>query len=87
MSLGVSLTQMKVFSLKSSLISSVGRVIIGPIIGFILIKIFNNKTSDEIIKTDLFFINEIGLNRFIGTQRSNGLESMEKKIKLMAITK
>ena len=53
----------------------------------ILIKIFNNKTSDEIIKTDLFFINEIGLNRFIGTQRSNGLESMEKKIKLMAITK
>jgi len=41
MSLGVSLTQMKVFSLKSSLISSVGRVIIGPLIGFILIKIFN----------------------------------------------
>ena len=41
MSLGVSLTQMKVFSIKSSLISSVGRVIIGPLIGFILIKIFN----------------------------------------------
>ena len=41
MSLGVSLTQMKVFSFRSSLISSVGRVIIGPIIGFILIKIFN----------------------------------------------
>jgi len=41
MSLGVSLTQMKVFSIKSSLISSVGRVIIGPIIGFLLIKIFN----------------------------------------------
>jgi len=41
MSLGVSLTQMKVFSLKNSLISSVGRVIIGPMIGFMLIKIFN----------------------------------------------
>ena len=41
MSLGVSLTQMKVFSFKSSLISSIGRVIVGPIIGFILIKIFN----------------------------------------------
>ena len=41
MSLGVSLTQMKVFSIKSSLISSIGRVIIGPIIGFIIIKIFN----------------------------------------------
>ena len=41
MSLGVSLTQMKVFSFKSSLISSVGRVIVGPIIGFSIIKIFN----------------------------------------------
>jgi hypothetical protein len=41
MSLGVSLTQMKVFSLKTSLISSIGRVIVGPIIGFTLIKIFN----------------------------------------------
>ena len=41
MSLGVSLTQMKVFSIKSSLISSIGRVIIGTIIGFIIIKIFN----------------------------------------------
>ena len=41
MSLGVSLTQMKVFSIRSSIISSVGRVIVGPIIGFILIKIFN----------------------------------------------
>ena len=41
MSLGVSLTQMKVFSIRSSLISSIGRVIFGPIIGFSLIKIFN----------------------------------------------
>ncbi len=41
MSLGVSLTQMKVFSFKTSFISSIGRVIVGPIIGFILIKIFN----------------------------------------------
>ena len=41
MSLGISLTQLKVFSLKNSLISSVGRVIIGPIIGFLIIKVFN----------------------------------------------
>ena len=41
MSLGVALTQLKVFSFKNALISSVGRVIIGPIIGFALIKIFN----------------------------------------------
>ena len=41
MSLGIGLTQMKVFSFESSIITSIGRVIVGPIIGFILIKIFN----------------------------------------------
>jgi len=41
MSLGISLTQLKVFSFKSSFISSIGRVILGPIIGIIIIKIFN----------------------------------------------
>ena len=40
-SLGIALTQLKVFSFKSSVISSIGRVIIGPVIGFILVKIFN----------------------------------------------
>ncbi len=41
MSLGVSLTQLKVFSFKSSVITSIGRVIIGPLIGYLIIKIFN----------------------------------------------
>ena len=41
MSLGISLTQLKVFSFKTSFISSIGRVILGPIIGIIIIKIFN----------------------------------------------
>ncbi len=40
MSLGVALTQMKVFSFKDAVITSTGRVILGPIIGFFLIKIF-----------------------------------------------
>ena len=40
MSLGIALTQMKVFSLKDAIITSIGRVILGPIIGFIIIKIF-----------------------------------------------
>ena len=40
MSLGVALTQMKVFSFKDAVITSTGRVILGPIIGFILVKIF-----------------------------------------------
>ena len=41
MSLGIALTQLKVFSLKSSIIPSIGRVVVGPIIGFLLIKTFN----------------------------------------------
>ena len=41
MSLGVALTRMKVFSLKDAIITSIGRVIVGPIIGFLVIKFFN----------------------------------------------
>ena len=41
MSLGVALTQMKVFSFKDAVITSTGRVIIGPIIGLAVIKLFN----------------------------------------------
>ncbi|MDB2618021.1 AEC family transporter [Candidatus Pelagibacter bacterium] len=41
MSLGIALTRFKVFSFRSALISSIARVIIGPLIGFAIIKIFN----------------------------------------------
>ena len=41
MSLGIALTRFKVFSFKSAFISSIGRVLIGPIIGFVLINTFN----------------------------------------------
>jgi len=40
MSLGISLTRFKVFSFKKALISSIGRVILGPIIGLLLIIFF-----------------------------------------------
>jgi len=41
MSLGIALTRLKVFSFNNALFSSIGRVIIGPIIGFVIIKFFN----------------------------------------------
>ena len=41
MSLGIALTRLKVFSFSNALISSIGRVIIGPLIGFTIIKFFN----------------------------------------------
>ena len=41
MSLGIALTRLKVFSIKESLIGSIARLVFGPIIGFIIIKIFD----------------------------------------------
>ena len=41
MSLGIALTRLKVFSFYTSLIGSLARVIIGPIIGYLIILYFN----------------------------------------------
>ena len=41
MSLGIALTRLKIFSFKKAFVSSIGRVILGPIIGYILIIYFN----------------------------------------------
>ena len=41
MSLGIALTKLKIFSFKKSLISSFARVLIGPIIGFMIIYYFD----------------------------------------------
>jgi|TARA_B110000240_G_C13361925_1_gene394359 predicted permease len=41
MSLGIALTRLKVFSFKNAFISSIARVILGPIVGLLLIKYFN----------------------------------------------
>ena len=43
MSLGIALTRLKVFSLNKAIVSSLTRIIIGPIIGIILIIFFNLK--------------------------------------------
>ena len=41
MSLGIALTRLKVFSFNKALISSIARVILGPIVGLFLIYLFN----------------------------------------------
>ena len=40
MSLGIALTKLKVFSLKNAIFASIGRVILGPLIGFLIIIYF-----------------------------------------------
>lgn len=50
-----------------------------------LIRILSGQSPDNILNADLYFIHKIGMNRFIGTQRSNGLAAMIKQMKLYAL--
>ena len=51
----------------------------------ILLMVFNNKTPVEIIKSDVSFIEKIGLKEHLSPNRANGLYSMIKQIKFYAI--
>ena len=51
----------------------------------LLIRIFNGHSPDDILNADLYFMNKIGMERFIGTQRSNGFGAMIKQMKLYAL--
>jgi cysteine desulfuration protein SufE len=51
----------------------------------LLIRVLSNRTPDEIMNTDLFFIDRIGLRQNLSPTRSNGLLSMIKQMKLYAL--
>ncbi|HEY9487998.1 MAG TPA: SufE family protein [Chryseosolibacter sp.] len=51
----------------------------------LLTRIFDDQTPEDILKADLYFMNRIGMDRFIGTQRSNGFAAMIKQMKLYAL--
>jgi cysteine desulfuration protein SufE len=51
----------------------------------LLIRIFNGQSPDVILNTDLYFMKKIGMERFIGTQRSNGFAAMIKQMKFYAL--
>jgi len=51
----------------------------------LLVRIFNGQSPEHILNTDLYFMHKIGMERFIGTQRSNGFASMIKQMKLYAL--
>ncbi len=52
---------------------------------YLLWSIWNNRTPQEVLDTELFFIDKIGMSRMIGSQRSNGFASMIKQMKLYAL--
>ena len=51
----------------------------------LLVRIFNGQRPEDILQADLYFMHKIGMERFIGTQRSNGFASMIKQMKLYAL--
>ena len=51
----------------------------------LLIKVLSNRTPEEIVSSDLYFIEKIGLRQNLSPTRSNGLLAMVRQIKLYAI--
>lgn len=59
-------------------------IITKGIIG-LLIRVMDNETPEEILQSELFFIDRIGLHEHLSPTRSNGLASMVKKMKMASL--
>lgn len=51
----------------------------------LLIQVMTNHTPDEILETELYFIDKIGLKEHLSPTRSNGLVAMVKQMRLYAL--
>jgi len=51
----------------------------------LLIKVLSSRTPEEILSSELYFIDKIGLRQNLSPTRSNGLLSMVRQIKLYAL--
>lgn len=51
----------------------------------LLVRILSGQTPDTILNTELNFVEKIGMGQVIGSQRSNGFNSMIKQMKLYAL--
>jgi len=51
----------------------------------LLIKVLSNRSPEEIIAADLYFIDKIGLRQNLSPTRSNGLLSMVRQMKLYSM--
>jgi cysteine desulfuration protein SufE len=50
----------------------------------LLIRVLSEQKIGDIARADLYFIRDIGMNTFIGSQRSNGFANMINQMKLEA---
>lgn len=51
----------------------------------LLIRVLSKRTPDEILDTELFFVDRIGLRQNLSPTRSNGLLAMVKQMKFYAL--
>ena len=51
----------------------------------LLIRVLSGHTPDEILQTELYFIEQIGLKDHLSPTRSNGLLAMVKQIRMYAL--
>lgn len=51
----------------------------------LLIQVYSDHTPDEILESDLYFIEQIGLREHLSPTRSNGLLSMVKQMRIYAM--
>jgi len=51
----------------------------------LLIRVFNGQNPEDIMSVDLYFVEKIGMQQVIGSQRSNGFSLMIKQMKLYAL--
>ena len=51
----------------------------------LLIRVLDNQTPDDILNTDLYFIEQIGLREHLSPTRSNGLLAMMKQMRMYAL--
>ena len=51
----------------------------------LLIRVLNGRTPQEVLDTDLYFIDAIGLSANLSPMRANGLAAMVKQMRLYAL--
>ncbi|HOG05563.1 MAG TPA: SufE family protein [Paludibacter sp.] len=51
----------------------------------LLLQVLSERTPDEILQADLYFIDKIGLREHLSPTRSNGLLAMIKQMKMYAL--
>ena len=51
----------------------------------LLLRVFNDQTPEDILTSDLYFIDKIGLREHLSPTRSNGLLAMLKQMKMYAL--